>query len=150
MPQLVMNSVSIIWRAEHDDTDLKNHITGAYVCADWSLRYGQFEVFCQFFIGRYNKSGGYVDEIKVVARKYLMTPTSFGFDFVTSLPWSYMDIYSYNVSKEKIKTILFKLDCSIFDIWKLSCFSGIAFICSVCHKANPLGRNACMARTSRL
>jgi hypothetical protein len=42
-----------------------------------------------------------VDELKVVARKYLMNPTSFCFDFVTSLPWSYMDIYSYKVTRSQ-------------------------------------------------
>ena len=38
-----------------------------------------------------------MDDIKFVATRYLLAPTSFSFDFVTSLPWSYMDIYSYEV-----------------------------------------------------
>ena len=58
----------------------------------------QFEVFCQFVIGVFDKNGVYVDDFGTVARKYLLTATSFTFDFVTSLPWSYMDIYSYQAS----------------------------------------------------
>jgi hypothetical protein len=65
----------------------------------------QFEVFCQFFIARFDKSGGYVDDINIVAKKYLKTPTSFSFDFVTSLPWSYMDIYSYQVDFTPFRTL---------------------------------------------
>ena len=55
-------------------------------------------MFCQFVIGVFDKNGVYVDDFGTVARKYLLTATSFTFDFVTSLPWSYMDIYSYQAS----------------------------------------------------
>lgn len=51
----------------------------------------QFEIFCQFFIGYYDKNGAYVDEMGLVARKYCKSFTAFWFDIITSLPWTYLD-----------------------------------------------------------
>jgi hypothetical protein len=61
------------------------------------LDFGQFEVFCQFFIGYVDPDGKYVDDLSVVAKKYFSNPSSFGFDFATSLPWSFVDIGDYKV-----------------------------------------------------
>ncbi len=62
----------------------------------------QIEVFCQFFIAYYDSSGTYVDSIALVAKRYTMSITAFWFDITTSLPWSYLDVYAYQVP----------LDCS--------------------------------------
>ncbi len=57
----------------------------------------QFEVFVQFFIGFYDNSEKYCDNPFLVASRYLTSPRGFGFDFITSLPWSYIDLNSYQV-----------------------------------------------------
>jgi hypothetical protein len=62
--------------------------------SDYAL---QFEVFVQFFIGVYDSSDKYCDNPFLVASRYLTSPRGFGFDFVTSLPWSYIDLNSYQV-----------------------------------------------------
>jgi hypothetical protein len=64
----------------------------------------QFEVFCQFFIGSFDQNGAYVDTFGVIAKQYLLSPSSFGFDFATSLPWSYTDLYTYKVSDTRTFT----------------------------------------------
>jgi hypothetical protein len=55
----------------------------------------QFEVFVQFFIGVYDSAEKYCDDPLVVATRYLTSLRGFAFDFITSLPWSYFDLNSY-------------------------------------------------------
>ena len=57
----------------------------------------QYEVFCQFFIAYMDANGTYVDDWQKVARRYTLTPSFFFFDIMTSLPWSYLDFWAYQV-----------------------------------------------------
>jgi hypothetical protein len=57
----------------------------------------QMEVMYQFFVGTFDETGTYVDEFHVVASNYLLSYSGFWFDAVTSVPWSYLDYYSYRV-----------------------------------------------------
>ncbi len=59
--------------------------------------YPQFEVIIQFFMGTLDASDRYCDNLRVIAFKYCASFTGFWFDFVTSLPWSFNDLYSYEV-----------------------------------------------------
>lgn len=52
----------------------------------------------QFFIAYYDDNGSYVDDITEVAKRYGLSITSFWFDLATSLPWSYLDLYVYQVN----------------------------------------------------
>ena len=54
----------------------------------------QFEVVFQFFVGTFDNTGTYVDDLRIVASKYIMSFSGFWFDTVTSVPWSYLDLYS--------------------------------------------------------
>ena len=58
----------------------------------------QFEVFVQFFMGSLDASDRYCDDLRIIAIKYCTSFTGFWFDFVTSLPWSFNDLYSYQVN----------------------------------------------------
>ena len=60
----------------------------------------QCEVLLQFFTGSLDASDRYCDDIRVIAFKYSTSLTGFWFDFVTSLPWSFNDLYSYLVILE--------------------------------------------------
>ncbi len=65
----------------------------------WRLTFcRQFEVLVQFCMGTIDSSDRYCDEHRVVAYKYCTSATGFLFDFVTSLPWSFNDLYSYQVA----------------------------------------------------
>ena len=59
---------------------------------DWTLRGRQVEVIFNFFIG-FHDSGCYEDNLGVIARRYIMTPSLFFFDILTSIPLSYVDFY---------------------------------------------------------
>ena len=55
----------------------------------------QVEVMSQFFTAFYNDNGSYEDRLPVVAARYGLSMTKFGFDLITSLPWSYLDYWAY-------------------------------------------------------
>ena len=57
----------------------------------------QFETIFQFFVGFYDDQGSYVDEIQLVFLRQVREPTRFLFDITTSIPWSYLDYFSYQV-----------------------------------------------------
>jgi hypothetical protein len=57
----------------------------------------QFEVFIQFFVGVFDERLGYIDDPKEIAMRNLTSFTSFWFDCVTSIPWSYIDMHQYLV-----------------------------------------------------
>ncbi len=57
----------------------------------------QFEVLTQFFMGKLDDSDRYCDEHRLVAFRYCTSFGGFWFDFITSLPWSFNDLYSYKV-----------------------------------------------------
>jgi hypothetical protein len=58
----------------------------------------QLEVVYQFFVGTFDETGTYVDEFHVVASSYILSYSGLWFDALTSVPWSYLDLYSYRVS----------------------------------------------------
>ncbi len=55
----------------------------------------QVEIVFQFFIGYFDENGGYVDDIVSVVTRYGLSINSFGFDMITSLPWSFLDFWAY-------------------------------------------------------
>ena len=60
------------------------------------------EVVYQFFVGTFDETGTYVDEFQAVARNYAFSYSGFWFDALTSVPWSYLDLYSYQVRVQQI------------------------------------------------
>ncbi len=58
----------------------------------------QIEIALQFFTGSLDISETYCDDISIVAAKYMSSMSGFGFDFLTSLPWSFNDLYAYEVN----------------------------------------------------
>ena len=58
----------------------------------------QAEIILQFITGSLDMSETYCDEFRLIAFKYLSSPSGFCFDFATSLPWSLNDYYVYTVN----------------------------------------------------
>jgi hypothetical protein len=52
------------------------------------------EVAVPFFMGKLDVSDTYCDDYKKIAIQYLSSPSGFWFDFFTSLPWSFNDLYT--------------------------------------------------------
>ena len=46
----------------------------------------------------YDQNGKFVDDLRTVSLRYVSSVNSFWFDLVTSLPWSYLDLYAYQVT----------------------------------------------------
>jgi hypothetical protein len=69
-----------------------------------SIRW-QVEIVLQFFTGSLDISEVYCDEFSVVAAKYLSSISGFWFDFVTSLPWSFNDLYAYQVTMSECESV---------------------------------------------
>jgi hypothetical protein len=57
----------------------------------------QAEIIVQFCTGSLDISETYCDDFRYVATKYLSSFGGFWFDFTTSLPWSFNDLYAYQV-----------------------------------------------------
>ena len=57
----------------------------------------QVEAFIQFFLGYYAHDMTYQDDLVVSVKRNLSSLSGFWFDCVTSIPWSYMDLYFYLV-----------------------------------------------------
>ena len=55
------------------------------------------EVVVPFFMGKLDVSDTYCDDIREIARNYVTSLTGFWFDFLTSLPWSFNDLYTLQV-----------------------------------------------------
>jgi hypothetical protein len=55
----------------------------------------QVEIGFQFFIGYFDANGTYVDDIFAVTARYGLSIHNFGFDFTSSLPWSFLDFWAY-------------------------------------------------------
>jgi hypothetical protein len=55
------------------------------------------EIVLQFFTGSMDLSETYCDDFKVIAAKYVSSLGGFWFDVVTSIPWSFNDLYAYQV-----------------------------------------------------
>ena len=68
-----------------------------YVCGI-ALLQEQFEIILQFCTGVVDISETYCDSFKVISARYLASPSGFGFDCLTSLPWSFNDFYAYRVT----------------------------------------------------
>ena len=62
----------------------------------------------QFFIGYFDSNGGYVDDIFSVAARYGLSVQNFGFDFVTSLPWSFLDYWAYQARPARMFWCLYQ------------------------------------------
>ena len=58
----------------------------------------QFEIFLQFVTGSMDLSETYCDDFKVISAKYLSSFSGFWFDTLTSVPWSFNDLYAYQVT----------------------------------------------------
>ena len=52
----------------------------------------------QFLVGEFDETGTYVDDFGAVARNYVLSYSGFWFDSITSIPWSYLDLYAYQAS----------------------------------------------------
>jgi hypothetical protein len=61
------------------------------------LEQTQFEIVLQFITGSLDLSETYCDDYKVIGAKYLSSISNFWFDLVTSIPWSFSDVYAYQV-----------------------------------------------------
>ena len=59
----------------------------------------QVDVILQFFIGIHNEDMQYCDDIHRVLLLKLKSPSGFWFDCITSIPFSYMDLYFHQVLK---------------------------------------------------
>jgi hypothetical protein len=59
--------------------------------------YWQVEIVLQFLTGYVDISETYCDDFRSIGAKYLSSPSGFCFDFVTSLPWSFNDYFTYKV-----------------------------------------------------
>ena len=80
----------------------------------------QVEVFIQFFVGMYDNKQEYIDDWRLVASAYLMSPFGFWFDCVTSVPWSFMDLRFLLVHKRLFYLDLLYNNNSIrFYLWLL-------------------------------
>ena len=55
----------------------------------------QFEIAAQFFIGYFDHDGAYIDNLVLVMSRYGLSFSKFTFDFITSLPWSFLDFLAY-------------------------------------------------------
>jgi hypothetical protein len=55
------------------------------------------EIALQFFTGSVDMSETYCDNFKVISAQYLASPSGFWFDIITSLPWSFNDLFTYKV-----------------------------------------------------
>ncbi len=58
----------------------------------------QTEIVLQFFTGSVDLSEKYCDDIRVISTTYLTSFSGFCFDCMTSIPWSFNDLYSYQVT----------------------------------------------------
>ena len=58
----------------------------------------QLEVVYQFFVGSFDETGTHIDDFGTIARVYVLSYSGFWFDTLTSIPWSFLDFYSYHVS----------------------------------------------------
>ena len=56
------------------------------------------EIVLQFLTGSLDMSETYCDDFSLIAAKYLLSISGFWFDFFTSLPWSFNDLYAYKVT----------------------------------------------------
>jgi hypothetical protein len=73
--------------------------SGMYIAAEPTVRASQqVEIVFHFFTGSMDVSEKYCDDYKVIAVKYLSSLGGFWFDFATSLPWAFNDLYAYQVS----------------------------------------------------
>ena len=59
----------------------------------------QIEIVFPFLTGTLDASHTYCDDFQAIAKKYLTSLSGFWFDFLTSLPWSFNDLYSYQVRR---------------------------------------------------
>ena len=57
----------------------------------------QAEVAVHFLMGTLDISNTYCDDPRKIAYKYLTAPAGFWLDVITSLPWSFNDVYSSQV-----------------------------------------------------
>jgi hypothetical protein len=57
----------------------------------------QAEVVIQFLMGTLDISDTYCDDMGKIAYKYVTAPAGFWLDVITSLPWSFNDLYSSQV-----------------------------------------------------
>ena len=78
------------------------------------MRRLQFEILVQFFIGYFDSNGAYVDDIFSAMARYGLSVNNFGFDFVSSLPWSLLDYWAYQARSVYIHIIsLFAFVCRL-------------------------------------
>jgi hypothetical protein len=57
----------------------------------------QIEIVLQFCTGTIDVTDTYCDNFSVISTNYLASPRGFWFDVITSIPWSYNDLYAYKV-----------------------------------------------------
>jgi hypothetical protein len=57
----------------------------------------QSEIVLQFCTGSLDISEKYCDDFRVISAQYLSSLSGFWFDLATSIPWSFNDLYVYQV-----------------------------------------------------
>lgn len=65
----------------------------------------QLEVASQFFIGHFDNSETYFDDMKMIMIRNFTSISGFWFDLVTSIPWSYLDVNAYKVKHFKFAAV---------------------------------------------
>ena len=69
-----------------------------FMMTKYVLLIPQFEIALQFVTGSMDLSETYCDDFKVISAKYLSSLSGFWFDTLTSIPWSFNDLYAYQVT----------------------------------------------------
>ena len=77
------------------------------------------EIVLQFCIGSMDISEKYCDDFRVISAQYISSFSGFWFDVVTSIPWSFNDLYAYQVSMLLARSGLLERSYHLL----VSCFS---------------------------
>ena len=72
----------------------------------------QLDIILQFFTGIHNEDLSYCDDMRKIALYNLSSLTGFWFDCVTSIPFSYMDLYSREVILSKLSRCKYESACT--------------------------------------
>jgi hypothetical protein len=92
----------------------------------------QVEVVFQFFIGYFDHNGAYVDNIVSVVVRYGLSINNFGFDFITSLPWSFLDYWAFQARVIYIYIYIYIYILSLYGFRQKTRFNDILFIIKAC------------------
>ena len=87
------------------------------------------EIVVQFCTGSLDVSETYCDNFRLIAAKYVSSIGGFGFDFVTSIPWSFNDLYAYQVNcKLQLYVSLLYCECPYGKRFLLTCGAALLLV----------------------